>query len=136
MMSTFTDIRTCVYLNMKVKLLTSQPKNNVAEKKPVAVKQTKNSLISAKEIDHEMTKGNPIISLTAREVPKGSVTSIPSEVTSMIDEFVDVFPEDRPNQLPPMRDIQHAIDLVPGASLRNLPHHTMNPTECGTEETS
>ena len=43
----------------KVKLLPSQPKNNVAEKKPVAVKQIKISLICAKKIDHEMTKGNP-----------------------------------------------------------------------------
>ena len=47
----------------------------------------------------------------------------------MIDEFADVFPEDLLDQLPPMCNIQHAIDLVLGASLPNLPHYRMNPTE-------
>ena len=49
----------------KVKLLPSQSKNNVTEKKSVAVKQIKISLVSAKDIDREMTKRKLIIILTA-----------------------------------------------------------------------
>jgi len=52
--------------------------------------------------------------LAAREVVKMLDSTIPPEVTSIIEEFSDVFPEDLPNKLSPMRDIQHAINLVPG----------------------
>ena len=47
----------------------------------------------------------------------------------MIEKFIDVFPEDLPDQLPSMRNFQHAIDLVLGASLPNLLHYRMNHTE-------
>jgi len=40
---------------------------------------------------------------------------------SLLQEFDDVFPDDTPSRLPPLRGIEHQIDFVHGASIPNRP---------------
>nr|KAJ0219875.1 hypothetical protein LSAT_V11C200063060 [Lactuca sativa] len=58
-----------------------------------------------------------------------SVGTLPSDVTSLLQEFGDLFVEDVLNGLPPIRGIEHQIDFMPGASIPNKPAYRTSPEE-------
>ncbi|XP_071676938.1 uncharacterized protein [Lolium perenne] len=55
--------------------------------------------------------------------------SLPTAVANLLQEFIDVFPQDVPPGLPPICGIEHQIDLIPGASLPNRAPYRTNPEE-------
>ncbi|GKV07032.1 hypothetical protein SLEP1_g18843 [Rubroshorea leprosula] len=55
--------------------------------------------------------------------------SLPSAVKSLLQDFKDVFPDDVPNGLQPIRGIEHQIDFIPGATIPNRPAYRSNPNE-------
>ena len=48
---------------------------------------------------------------------------------ALIHLFCYLFPAETPTSLPPKRDIQHHIDLIPSSILPNKPAYTINPRE-------
>nr|KAJ0212988.1 hypothetical protein LSAT_V11C400193030 [Lactuca sativa] len=58
------------------------------------------------------------------------MTVTPSaEVQPLLTEFCDVFPIDIPPSLPLVREIQHCIDFISGATIPNKPAYRMSPNE-------
>ncbi|KAI0509958.1 hypothetical protein KFK09_010558 [Dendrobium nobile] len=61
--------------------------------------------------------------------PDSKITELPVEVQGILHQYADIWPEELPASLPPLRSLQHQIDPQPGATLPNLPHHRMSPRE-------
>ena len=81
------------------------------------------------EFDRECKELKQVYAVVVTDGEPKKVAEIPDSIQSLIKEFEVFFPKELPTGLPPMRDIQHCIDLAPGANLLNLPHYRMNPQE-------
>ena len=57
---------------------------------------------------------------------------LPNEIKPLLHEYADVFPAELAPGLPPIRGIEHRIDLIPGVTLPNRPSYRTNLVE--TEE--
>ena len=120
----------------KITLLPSRPRETVksdAKANSVPTQPIKSlHFLKRKEFETCALESKVVYMLVAREVRdihELSGIEIPSDVQQILDEFVNIMPSELPEGLPPLRDIQHAIDFIPGSSLPNLPHYRMNPSE-------
>ena len=125
-----------------LKPMTLAEMNKFKESKPKVVEgKKKRDLENNIKLLHVLTKKNfqveshkagvvfVVIAQQVREPTVGCDVGIPLEVSTLLSEFSDVAPGDLPNELPPLRSIQHAIDLVSGSQLPNLPAYRNNPNE-------
>ena len=62
---------------------------------------------------------------------KETISEIPPQVQDILQHFKDLYPDELPNRLPHLQDIQHHIDFIPGSKLPHLPHYRMSPREHG-----
>ncbi|KAK1681375.1 hypothetical protein QYE76_042223 [Lolium multiflorum] len=95
----------------------------------------KKSVLLATKSKWREVKDNPSTTIHYVLICKGlssetnDLTNIPSSLLSLLKEFQDVFPDELPHGLPPLRGIEHRIDLIPGAPLPNRTAYRTNPED-------
>ena len=102
----------------------SIPKASKVERKPALL-----IVNNEDEFDRECKELKRVFAVVVTNGQPKKVIEIPKAIQPLIKEFEELFPEELLAGLPPLRHIQHYIDLAPGASLPNLPHYRMNPQE-------
>ncbi|XP_074555934.1 uncharacterized protein LOC141811777 [Curcuma longa] len=104
------------------------------EKKKLQEQESKKVSFYAKEreVKRVFYSQQPMILLLYKEAyfnTNNLNSSLPSVVKSLLQEFDDVFPDEVPDGLPPLRGIEHQIDFIPGATIPNRPAYRSNPAE-------
>ena len=84
--------------------------------------EARNVLLSNRTILVLMCKGSYYFTNTLNP-------SLPSDFVVLLQEFSDLFSEEIPSSLPPLRGIEHKIDFIPGTPIPNQPAYGTNPKE-------
>ncbi|KAH9716981.1 Endonuclease [Citrus sinensis] len=102
---------------------------NIVERKE---RQQVNLFAKESEVKRAFFSKQPIVVLLCKEAclhTNEHNSSLPSAIVTLLQDFDDVFPNEVPNGLPPIRGIEHQIDFVPGATIPNRPAYRSNPEE-------
>ncbi|KAI0496712.1 hypothetical protein KFK09_023036 [Dendrobium nobile] len=122
------DGRTNTYtLEDKGKKLKLMPVGSFPSTGPSSL--TMSCIIAERELLRLKGEGNSLFALVAAGVSRPSDKVLPPDIQKLLNSFPDIISADLPPTLPPLREIQHQIELLPGAVLPNLPHYRMSPRE-------
>ncbi|XP_074283286.1 uncharacterized protein LOC141607839 [Silene latifolia] len=76
----------------------------------------------------ELREEQPVLFLPSREINTKETNDVPTEVQPLILMYKEFCPNELPNGLPPLRGIEHNINLVPGYVLPNRLAYRYDPT--------
>jgi hypothetical protein len=94
------------------------------------VKSHKGLLLAKKgDIKQALGLAGVVFMIWAKQLLQVEGLDLPRQIKELLEEFKDVFPDELPKGLPPIRGIEHRIDLVLGASLPNRLAYRCNPEE-------
>lgn len=82
------------------------------------------------EVKNAIDNGELVYLLIAKNTKQDDIeTPLKQQLEAVLGEYEDVFPIELPIGLPPIRGIEHQIDLIPGAPLPNKAAYRCNPEE-------
>ncbi|GAV69007.1 hypothetical protein CFOL_v3_12508, partial [Cephalotus follicularis] len=104
----------------------SCPKDHGSQSKVTPLVSIKKSLhiLDQRAFEKESQETRCELAIVTRESPleiSTRIADLAPKIDSLLGDYSDVIHDELPCELPPMRDIQHAINLVSGSRLPNLP---------------
>jgi hypothetical protein len=81
--------------------------------------------VQSEEFESELEEEGMCLIVASINFTENESRPPPGLVEPVLSAYADVLGEP-PSELPPLRDIQHQIDLIPGASLPNKSHYRMS----------
>ena len=81
--------------------------------------------VPSEEFESELEEEGICLIVASATFTDPEIKSPPGLVEPILAAYADVLGEP-PSGVPPFRDIQHQIDLVPGSSLPSKPHYRMS----------
>ena len=96
---------------------------------PIERNKTESQTLSAMQLNKGIRKGEITFIATLKENEHMSQIEVPTEIKNMLEEFKDVMPPELLKNLPPRREVDHEIELEPGARPPTTGLYQMAPHE-------
>jgi hypothetical protein len=114
--------------NGRTHMLLSFEENKIKEEANTSI-----LLMNGKELLSEVKKEKKMQFVMVRKprvvLTSNSMDDIPKEIQELLENFSNIVVDELPSSLPPIRSINHHIDIIPGEILSNKETYKLKPQE-------